>query len=802
MKVRYLFLIAITISLLGNIVKAQDSIAMRPVIFEAESGNLGSGFSVLSQGNITYATAKANFTGAASPEDTIRMITYQVTFLDSGSYNLFARVRVGSGGYNDDSFFAGKGFGEKDFTNGADWVFVNGLAGTGYSSSIDVVTNQGTVGSEVWKWVNLSLNPISSSLGAFNISSDNLTQTFQIGSREDGLLFDKFAFGKSNLYFTVGMLDKGLQGSVTIPGPDTTKYYQGPPLALGSSKFLGNVKDNGDNYFAKHWNQLTPGNEGKWASIAGQQDTTKWNWTGLDNLYNYAKSNGMLFKDHTLVWGAQQPSWINNLSKEEQLKYIEIWMRQVGARYPDMDMVDVVNEAIATHNPPDGTGDRANYKFALGGDGVTGYDWVIKSFELARKYMPKQTKLILNDYGIINDDNATSIYLKMIYLLKERGLIDGIGVQCHRFEIQNAGLTTLKKNLDRLAATGLEIYISEMDLGDASGDDAAPYDDQLQLQKYQQIFPIFWEHPSVVGVTLWGSLEDKMWQKTTHLINSDGTWRPALTWMAQYIKDTPVSIDIKEVKPFVEYFEAECGNVGSKWIFTNDSLASNNYYLTVDKGVESISSASFDTESHIEIPISIDSAGTYSIYGRVNCPTVNDDSFWLKVNTGQFKKITSLSTSGWSWKLLTNVALNKGDNLLTISYCEDGALLDKICVSNYILPPVDMGKEALNKCDSISVSNPLIPSAESKLGQNYPNPFSELTQIDFSLTETTNVSLKIYDVVGKMVSTLVNEKLDAGNYNVTWYATDDNGAKLEGGIYIYQLVSGNKTVTKKMLFIK
>jgi len=800
MNIRYFFLTAITIVLLGNIVKAQDSLALKPVTVEAELGKLGSGFKVISEGNVTYTTATANFTGAATPDDTIRMITFHVTFQDSGSYNLFARIRVGSGGYNDDSFFAGKGFGEKNPTNGADWVFINGLAGAGSSASTDVVLDQGTVGSEVWKWINLSLSTLSSSIGRFNVSSDNLTQTFQIGSREDGLQFDKFAFGKSNLYYTVEMLDKELVGSVTIPGPDSSKYYQGPPLAQGSPKFLGNVKDNGDNNFAKHWNQLTPGNEGKWASVAGSIDTTRWNWSGLDNLYNYAKSNGMLFKDHTLVWGAQQPSWINSLSKEEQLKYIETWMRQVGKRYPEMDMIDVVNEAIATHNPPDGANDRANYKAALGGDGVTGYDWVIKSFELARKYMPPTAKLILNDYGIINDDNATSIYLKMIYLLKERGLIDGIGVQCHRFEIQNASLATLKNNLNRLAATGFAIYISEMDLGD--GDDVAPYDDQLQLQKYQQIFPIFWEHPSVVGVTLWGSLQDKMWQKTCHLINSDGTWRPALKWMAQYIKDTPVAINLKEVKSHTAYYEAECASVGSKWKLIADTLASNGHYVTVTAGVESTTSASTDAESHIVIPISVDTTSSFGVYARVKCPSVNDDSFWMKVNNGQFRKINSLTTTGWSWKLLSNVTLNKGDNLLTISYCEDGALLDKICVSNYIFPPSGMGSEALNKCDTTVVSSSLIPIVGTTLGQNYPNPFSESTQIDFSVTEPTYVSLHVYDVVGNLVATLVNEKLDAGNYKANWNAANKQGAKIKSGTYIYRLVSGKNIVTKKMLFIK
>ena len=68
-----------------------------------------------------------DFRGQTGPGDTSRMITYQVTFRYSGHYNLFARVNLGSGGYSDDSFFVGKGFGVKNETPGSDWVLINGL---------------------------------------------------------------------------------------------------------------------------------------------------------------------------------------------------------------------------------------------------------------------------------------------------------------------------------------------------------------------------------------------------------------------------------------------------------------------------------------------------------------------------------------------------------------------------------------------------------------------------------------------------------------------------------------------------
>ncbi len=521
------------------ILKSTSNLGDTAIIVEAESGKLGSGFSVLQDGAINYITPKANYTGQSGPGDTSRMIIYQITFKDSGNYNLFAHVYVGSGGFNDDSFFAGTGFGEKNDTLASDWIMVNGLAGVGFTGPTDVVDAAGTAGSQVWKWVNITKSFFPDK-NAFGVSIGNLTKTFQIGSREDGLNIDKFAFGKSYLYFTVDILDKGLAGSITIPTIDSSKYYKGPPLAQGFSKFLGNVMGS-DKIFANYWNQITPGNEGKWGSIGSSSDTTQWNWSGLDGIYTYARNHHILFKEHTLIWGSQQPSWMSTLDQAQQVQYIESWIRQVGHRYSNIDLCDVVNEALPGHNPPDGENGRANYKNALGGDGTTGWDWVIKAFQLARKYLPN-TKLLINDYGIINNDNATTSYLTIINLLKSNGLIDGIGVQGHRFELESADLTTVKNNLDRLAATGLPIYITEMDLGNLNN--TGTPDDNQQLQLYQQIFPVLWSHPGVKGITLWGYVVGEMWQSSCYLVLNDGTWRPALTWIAQYVKNnTPSGVE-------------------------------------------------------------------------------------------------------------------------------------------------------------------------------------------------------------------------------------------------------------------
>ncbi len=84
-----------------------------------------------------------------------------------------------------------------------------------------------------------------------------------------------------------------------------------------------------------------------------------------------------------------------------------------------------------------------------------------------------------------------------------------------------------------------------------------------------------------------------------------------------------------------------------------------------------------------------------------------------------------------------------------------------------------------------------------KLEQNYPNPFNPSTQIDYSIKLGGLITLRVYDILGNEVATLVNEKKSAGYYSVNF-----NAASLPSGIYFYKLTSGNFTDTKKLILIK
>jgi hypothetical protein len=83
------------------------------------------------------------------------------------------------------------------------------------------------------------------------------------------------------------------------------------------------------------------------------------------------------------------------------------------------------------------------------------------------------------------------------------------------------------------------------------------------------------------------------------------------------------------------------------------------------------------------------------------------------------------------------------------------------------------------------------------LSQNYPNPFNPSTKINYSLAEKSNVSLKVYDMLGREVANLVNATQEAGNHSVNF-----NASKLASGMYVYTLKSGNNVMSKKLMLLK
>ena len=106
-----------------------------------------------------------------------------------------------------------------------------------------------------------------------------------------------------------------------------------------------------------------------------------------------------------------------------------------------------------------------------------------------------------------------------------------------------------------------------------------------------------------------------------------------------------------------------------------------------------------------------------------------------------------------------------------------------------------------NAVNSINYNN-LTNAITYELKANYPNPFNPSTNIEYSLKNTSEVSLVIYNLLGEKVRTLVNETQAADRYRITWDGTNDIGLKVASGIYMYKLIAGNFTDSQKMILMK
>ena len=88
------------------------------------------------------------------------------------------------------------------------------------------------------------------------------------------------------------------------------------------------------------------------------------------------------------------------------------------------------------------------------------------------------------------------------------------------------------------------------------------------------------------------------------------------------------------------------------------------------------------------------------------------------------------------------------------------------------------------------------------LKQNYPNPFSPLTKINFSLNKSGYTTLKIFNVKGQLIKTLVNKCKNSGDYSIIWDGTDNKNRKVSSGVYYYRLQVDNRVKTKSLILVK
>lgn len=180
--------------------------------------------------------------------------------------------------------------------------------------------------------------------------------------------------------------------------------------------------------------------------------------------------------------------------------------------------------------------------------------------------------------------------------------------------------------------------------------------------------------------------------------------------------------------------------------------------------------------------------------------TVNNNNVSLKWSTASeqnnsgfdIERRSAEENTGWT---KIGFAEGYGNSTETKSYSFNDNSLNTGKYS-YRLKQIDFN----GNYEYFDLQNEVIIGVPSRfeLSQNYPNPFNPSTKINFSVPVDSKVTLKIYDISGKLVSTLINNEFRSANY----YTMDFNGANLASGTYFYSLQSGDKVDTKKMVLVK
>lgn len=296
-------------------------------------------------------------------------------------------------------------------------------------------------------------------------------------------------------------------------------------ISTNPDKFLGNITTNGTvnpagipKTFHEVWNQITPENGSKWETVQ-RSGKNSWDWTECDNAYNDAKNNGYPFKFHTFIWGSQYPSWLSSMTDAQRYDAIVAWMDAAKERYPDIQLIDVVNEAVTGHAP-------FPYKTALGGDGATGYDWIIKSFEMVHERWPDAI-LIYNDYNTFQWQKNE--FIKLVKTIRDAGApIDAYGMQSH--DLGDINVNTFKSAMDEIQEKlQMPMYITEYDISKEN--------DNQQKQKYEEQIPYMWEADYCAGITLWGWVYGATWNQAPYSgLYKNGVARPAMDWLKEYMQ--------------------------------------------------------------------------------------------------------------------------------------------------------------------------------------------------------------------------------------------------------------------------
>jgi endo-1,4-beta-xylanase len=252
---------------------------------------------------------------------------------------------------------------------------------------------------------------------------------------------------------------------------------------------------------ARHFSWITPENEMKWGQIERTRGAP--NYGPADAIVSFAQDRAIRIRGHALVWHSDTPAWFEGLSNSDASLALSSHIRATAGRYRgQLAAWDVVNEAIA-----DGASGLRDTVYLR----KLGAGYIADAFRLAREADPTAL-LFYNDYGAEGlGRKSDDVYSLVSGLLRDGVPIDGVGLQMHLDATARPSTADIAANMRRLAALGLLVNISEMDVRVArvAGSTAQKLDEQGRV--YRDVVTACVAEPKCHAITFWGFTDRHSW---------------------------------------------------------------------------------------------------------------------------------------------------------------------------------------------------------------------------------------------------------------------------------------------------
>lgn len=250
---------------------------------------------------------------------------------------------------------------------------------------------------------------------------------------------------------------------------------------------------------------LTPANALKFDAV--HPESNIYDFSGGDSILNFARQHGQELRGHTLVWHQALPRWVSRSVKtrDQAVAVLRDHIMNVAGHYRgEVYAWDVVNEAVND----EGTGLRSSLW-----RNTIGPEYIALAFQWAHE-ADSNAKLCYNDYGAEGMNQKSDAIYALVKDLKDKNIpIHCVGLQMHLSQEEALDYPAIAQNMQRLAALGVEVHVTELDVRIQK-----PFTDQkrhLQAEIYSRVLSLCLQQPSCTTFNLWGITDKYSWVSRT-----------------------------------------------------------------------------------------------------------------------------------------------------------------------------------------------------------------------------------------------------------------------------------------------